>query len=43
MRLGIFRDFIARARGFGDVWLPTGAEIAKHFLACEADERGRKA
>jgi peptidoglycan/xylan/chitin deacetylase (PgdA/CDA1 family) len=35
MRLGIFRDFIARARGFGDVWLPTGEEIARHFQAHE--------
>jgi hypothetical protein len=35
MRLGIFRDFIARARGFGDVWLPTGQEIAQHFIAAE--------
>ncbi len=35
MRLGIFRDFIARARSFGDVWLPTGQEIANHFIACE--------
>ena len=43
MRLGIFRDFIARARGFGDVWLPTGAEIARHFITCEAEANGRKA
>ena len=38
MRLGIFRDFIARARGFGDVWLPTGEAIARHFLAAEKVE-----
>ena len=31
MRLGIFRDFISRARGFGDVWIATGAEIAETF------------
>jgi peptidoglycan/xylan/chitin deacetylase (PgdA/CDA1 family) len=35
MRLGIFRDFIARARGLGDVWLATGEEITRHFLAME--------
>ena len=32
MRLGIFRDFISRARGFGDVWIATGQEIAEHFV-----------
>jgi peptidoglycan-N-acetylglucosamine deacetylase len=36
MRLGIFRDFIARCRGFGDVWIATAEEIARHFIACEA-------
>ena len=36
MRLGIVRDFLARARGFGDVWIATGAEIAAHFLSSEA-------
>jgi peptidoglycan/xylan/chitin deacetylase (PgdA/CDA1 family) len=35
MRLGIFRDFIARARGLGDVWLATGEEIAHHFASGE--------
>lgn len=35
MRLGIFRDFVARARGLGDVWMPTGREIARHFVECE--------
>jgi hypothetical protein len=35
MRLGIFRDFIARARSLGDVWLPTGEAIARHFMAAE--------
>ncbi len=35
MRLGIFRDFVARARGLGDVWMPTGREIARHFNECE--------
>jgi peptidoglycan/xylan/chitin deacetylase (PgdA/CDA1 family) len=44
MRLGIFRDFVARARGFGDVWLPTGREIAQHFIAHEqAATREKKA
>lgn len=41
MRLGIFRDFISRARGFGDVWIATGAEIANHFIAEEKSARGR--
>ena len=35
MRLGIVRDFLARARGFGDVWIATGREIAEHFIAHE--------
>jgi peptidoglycan/xylan/chitin deacetylase (PgdA/CDA1 family) len=35
MRLGIMRDFLARARGYGDVWIATGKEIAEHFLAQE--------
>jgi peptidoglycan/xylan/chitin deacetylase (PgdA/CDA1 family) len=39
MRLGIFRDFVARARGFGDVWLATGEEIARHFAAGESSAR----
>lgn len=40
MRLGIFRDFISRARGFGDVWIATGAEIANHFIVQEKAARG---
>lgn len=36
MRLGIFRDFISRARGFGDVWIANGETIARHFIAHEA-------
>jgi peptidoglycan-N-acetylglucosamine deacetylase len=40
MRLGIFRDFIARARGYGDVWLPTGEEIARHFIKAERASKG---
>lgn len=32
MRIGIMRDFLARARGLGDVWIATGAEIAQHFI-----------
>jgi peptidoglycan/xylan/chitin deacetylase (PgdA/CDA1 family) len=35
MRLGIFRDFVARARGYGDVWIATGEAIARHFMAAE--------
>lgn len=35
MRLGIMRDFLARARGYGDVWIATGQEIAEHFVAQE--------
>lgn len=35
MRLGIMRDFLARAAGFGDVWIATGREIAEHFIAHE--------
>ena len=37
MRLGIMRDFLARARGLGDVWIATGKEIAAHFAACEME------
>ena len=40
MRIGIFRDFISRARGYGDVWIATGAEVAQHFIA---QERAAKA
>ena len=43
MRLGIFRDFIARARGYGDVWLPTGEEMARHFIGCETKTKNSKA
>ena len=39
MRLGIVRGFLARARGFGDVRIATGAEIAAHFIASEAATR----
>ena len=42
MRLGIFRDFIARARGFGDVWLTTGEELASHFIAHQNGTRGKQ-
>jgi peptidoglycan/xylan/chitin deacetylase (PgdA/CDA1 family) len=35
MRLGIFRDFLARVRSFGDVWIATGEEVARHFIANE--------
>ena len=35
MRLGIFRDFIARCRGFGDGWIATAEEIARHYIASE--------
>ncbi|AMJ60978.1 polysaccharide deacetylase family protein [Bosea sp. PAMC 26642] len=35
MRLGIMRDFLARARDYGDVWIATGKEIAEHFVAQE--------
>jgi hypothetical protein len=31
MRLGIFRDFVAEVRSFGDVWLAAGEELASHF------------
>ena len=39
MRLGILRDFSRRARGFGDVWIATGKEIAKHFIQQEEAAR----
>jgi hypothetical protein len=29
------REFLARARGFGDVWIATGQQIAEHFIAQE--------
>jgi len=35
MRLGIFREFIARVRGIGDAWLATGEQIARHYAASE--------
>lgn len=35
MRIGIMRDFLARARGMGDVWIATGREVAEHFIAQE--------
>lgn len=40
MRIGIMRDFLARARGYGDVWIATGKEIAEHFLAQEKAANG---
>ncbi|HEY5797393.1 MAG TPA: polysaccharide deacetylase [Bosea sp. (in: a-proteobacteria)] len=40
MRLGIMRDFLARARGLGDVWIATGKEIAEHFVAQEKAAEG---
>jgi len=40
MRIGIMRDFLARARGLGDVWIATGKEIAEHFLAQEKAAKG---
>lgn len=40
MRFGIMRDFLTRARGFGDVWMATGEEIARHFIACEKAATG---
>lgn len=36
MRFGIMRDFLARARCMGDVWIATGQEIAEHFTTNEA-------
>lgn len=36
MRLGILRDFLARVRASGDVWIATGRELADHFIAHEA-------
>lgn len=35
MRIGIMRDFLARARAYGDVWIATGREIAENFLRHE--------
>jgi len=35
MRLGIFREFIARVRGVGDAWIATGEQIARHYAAAE--------
>lgn len=40
MRLGIMRDFLARAKDFGDVWIATGREIAEHFVAQEKAAKG---
>ena len=40
MRFGIMREFLARARGFGDVWIATGREIAEHFVRHEAATEG---
>ena len=41
MRLGIFRDFIARVRSFGDAWIATGEEVARHFIAHEKAAKSR--
>lgn len=35
MRFGIFRDFMARAQSYGDVWIATGEQIARHFIEQE--------
>lgn len=40
MRIGIMRDFLARARGYGDVWIATGEEIAAHFRRHEEASGG---
>ena len=36
MRLGIFREFIARVRSVGDTWLATGEQIARYYEEQEA-------
>lgn len=36
MRWHILRDFLCHVRDRGGVWIATGAEIARHFEACEA-------
>ena len=41
MRLGILRHFLSRARGYGDVWIATGREIAEHFLEHEQAAKRR--
>jgi peptidoglycan/xylan/chitin deacetylase (PgdA/CDA1 family) len=37
MRLRLLRDFLQHAQALQDVWIATGAEIADHFIACEAN------
>ncbi|KAA2213484.1 polysaccharide deacetylase family protein [Teichococcus oryzae] len=36
MRLRLLREFLQHARGYGDVWIATGEQIAAHFATCEA-------
>ena len=36
IRLRILREFLTFAQSLDDVWFATGAEIARHFAACEA-------
>lgn len=43
MRWHLLRDFLRGVRDRGDVWVATGAEIAAHYEACEADEARRAA
>ncbi|MCC7283350.1 MAG: polysaccharide deacetylase [Acetobacteraceae bacterium] len=40
MRMGIMRDFLARVRSFGDVWIATGRELAEHYIAHEKAAAG---
>lgn len=39
IRFKILREFIERTKTYGDVWIATGEEIAKHFAACEAQAK----
>jgi peptidoglycan-N-acetylglucosamine deacetylase len=39
MRLRLLREFLRHARDYGDVWIATGQQIARHFADCEAASR----
>ncbi|WP_232481017.1 polysaccharide deacetylase [Roseomonas sp. KE2513] len=43
MRLRLLREFLRYAKGFSDVWIATGEEIAADYAACESAEKGATA
>ncbi|MFT4063780.1 polysaccharide deacetylase family protein [Paraburkholderia sp.] len=41
MRLKILREFLQRVQAYGDIWIATGEQIARHFATCEASDPTR--